>query len=75
MANDGGTLEVILRPERASSIVGEPLELRVTATNAGERGAALLLWNTPFEPTLSADAFEVERDGVVRRILRGNTMP
>ena len=56
-------LGVTLRAVREDSAVGEPLELRVAATNAGERGAALLLWNTPFEPTLSADAFEVTRDG------------
>ena len=58
-----GTLLVSLRAESASSAIDAPFELVVEARNATAEGAEMLLWNTPFEPVLSADTFAVARDG------------
>ena len=57
------TLLASLRVETARSGVDEPLIVRVEARNPSNEELALLTWNTPFEPTLSADAFAIARDG------------
>ena len=62
-AANADTLLVSLRPDAARSGTDEPLTLHVEARNPTGEALALLLWNTPFEPTLSADAFAITRDG------------
>ena len=62
-ASPGAALAVSLRAGAERSAVGTPLEITVTARNTSGEDARLLLWNTPFEPTLSAGMFAVERDG------------
>ena len=57
------TLLASLRADAARSGVDEPLIVRVAARNPSNGSLALLTWNTPFEPTLSADAFAIARDG------------
>ena len=56
-------LPVTLRAPDSRSPVDAPLEIVVEVRNDTDAEAAILLWNTPFEPTLSADAFAVARDG------------
>ena len=56
-------LPVTLSVAAPRTAVDEPLELLVQTRNPADGPASLLLWNTPFEPVLSTDAFEVTRDG------------
>ena len=56
-------LDDALAADAPRSAVDAPLALRVEAANPTEQDALLLLWNTPFEHVLSADAFAITRDG------------
>lgn len=65
-----GDILVTLRADVLRSPITAPLEIGVTALNASGEGVSLLIWNTPFEPVLSADLFSIERDGE-KRAYRG----
>ncbi len=47
----------------ARSAISSPFEVRITARNVAKRAQNLLLWNTPFEATLSADLFDIRHEG------------
>ena len=57
----GTRADVVLRTDIVAvserSRVGEPLEIRVTATNDSNDVRQVLLWNTPIETPLSAGIF------------------